>query len=786
MSTTTSTIATATASEAAARVQRILRAHRAADLRGELAVLETDATANAEVIQRRRAELAALESPATPSALAERTADPAPVEGEQPAGETAAVWEGAPALVGAVRQLRLGRQVIPVGVLGLLWSAARIAQINPGASAAYLAVAVLVWWWKTRHSVERARRRGHRTVVTICAGLWMLVATTTGVGPWQTALLVIGGYAGAARHWLAERIPVPGEPEPVEERAPEPPLELELPDAAAPVLETIPEPEIDPVVLLWEARVAHERGPLAGATLGPPEHLPLGGLRYVISLIPGAQTSESAHAARGRIASALERSSAEVSVLPHPSGSEALAVLLLTGRSDNLLARPTPHPGWAAAWNPVKGTAAIGIHPDGDLARWSVIVPDIGLVGGTVFGDTGSGKSALLASLAAAYARTGVISVWGGDPTGGQAIPAILNHCAWPARGLEAILDQLRAAVRVLQVRTMLNGLRPNPERPGERGIPLHLPTRAEPGIVLFLDELHKITFTPWPGKAEAVRLLGTLAREGRKAAIALVGADQGPGADNFGNDMLLRTNMWSYNAVALRLSDKGAKDVIAGLEENPAKLPAFFPDGSPTYGLGYLRAATRTAPMRTFNTPDRGADLFAEAATHMPALDRVVEKAVAQWWDRRDGLSAQAAQVVELAELDPELLDTYLDGDTEMAAAVAAYRARAAAAAPPTPAPAAPAEPAAARSVAFTVRPAPLFVVPDEPATPPAPDATAGDDLSVGQARLLPLIRSGVSSPKALMARTGLSESYVHKLLAALRDAGHITKRGRGEWTAA
>jgi hypothetical protein len=157
-------------------------------------------------------------------------------------------------------------------------------------------------------------------------------------------------------------------------------------------------------------------------------------------------------------------------------------------------------------------------------------------------------------------------------------------------------MAQLRAMVRLIDVRGAMNNV---------LGRELHVPTAAEPGVLLFMDEFHRLTRKTNPDWKEAVSLLEQVAQEGRKAAVAIIASDQTVNIQKtFGNSDVMRSNMWIKNLAVLRVGSDVENGMIPGLDGvNPADLPERFPDGSPTSGLGYLRGL-RTAPFRGWLTP--------------------------------------------------------------------------------------------------------------------------------------------------------------------------------------
>lgn len=670
---------------------------------------------------------------------------------------------------GGPRQWRLRHQLVPFGVIGLLWAAGVAAATVPGGwivAAAALVVAV-VWWcaWERRRRPTRSQRRRWATRVVVGGSGWLLVAATCGAGGPVAAALWLGGYAAAWPHWRAHRLPIPAEPV----------------DEPARVLEVVePAPEIP---RRWAARVAVTRGVLPESYLT--DHQVVGRTeQWTVQLDPVTQTSSSAVAAQLRVGAALGRSMDAVTIDRHPSGDLSRALLIIA--DDNPLHRDVvlPDRGLDRLWDPSTGYAVHGLHADGGPAHWAFTVPGWGLAGGFLVGSIGSGKSAAMTVLALLAMHTEHLMVWGADPTGGGAIPTILKHADWPATTMPEIRLQLRALRRAIDVRSALNAL---------RGVDKHVCTPAEPGIVLFADEFHRLT--AGGRSCEETKTLTLVAREGRKHGVAVIGADQYPGLPTFGQEEPMRLNMFARNIAVFRSPSNVSKGLIPGLDISPADIPAYFPTGKPTSGLGYM-VGERTAPYRGWFSERISEQL---AVAPRAALDKVVAAGIgADYLDRHArSVADRADKAAALAELDLDILGPILEADPALAAALRAHRSR------PRPAqtslldPAGPgpstgrAEPATGATThagpVLRLVPAPRLQLPSQPGgtAPAAADRTAAEDplgTPAGR-RLYELIRAGVARTGDLNEQSGYGETWVRLVLGELSDAGLIRRVRHGTW---
>ncbi len=692
---------------------------------------------------------------------------------------------------GPVRQLRIGRQLVPFAVIAVAWVAGMLGWLAPGLwpvlAGAGLAVPAGGWLLGARRRIDPSRlydarvRRRHLAAAVLAGQAWLWWAVQTSPVGLRAVALWVGGYAIAAPYWRRHRIPVP--------------IDAPPPPAVAPIARVI-ETEPD-VARLWTARVACQGGALPGSRLT--DHHDDGRFaRWTILLAPGRQTTSTAIAVAAMVASALGRSLSDVAIDRHPSGDLSRAVLLVSASNDNPLALAVHHPGPGDIYDPKTGYAQIGIHPDGEPARWAFFVPGWGLAGGGVIGGIGSGKSTLMTNLASTAAYTGILSVWAGDPQGGQSMPAVIRHATWPATTLEEILRQLRAAAATIDIRGALNGLREHD---------LHIPTAAEPGILLFLDEIHKI-FKDAPPKIrdEAVALATLIAREGRKAAVAIVGADQYPGLETFGNQEAMRSSLFARNIAVLRTASNIAKGLVPGLDVNPRDLPVKFVDGSPTSGLGYL-VGERAVPFRGFFTPN-AAELL--AAAPKVELDRVAAEYIGEDYTGREArrLANRAAQAERIARLDPTALERILAADPALADALTRLQNQPARRTPWNPGgitttPAGPQRRPGVPHAHVTaldldpwpsITPARRTEPPTGPGRPTSPArlrvaATPDEPRSLMTAAgraIHDLIGAGVTRTGDLVAQTSYGETHVRNTLRALATDGLIHKTGHGLWAPA
>jgi hypothetical protein len=665
----------------------------------------------------------------------------------------------------AARRHPLAGHAAPWPVTALLWAGAAAGHAGSGDTALFVAgaalvLAVVAWWvWSRRRTrAERRARRWHVLTVMLASQLWMLWALQSGAGGMRAVSLWVGMYLLMAPYWRRRQIPIPPEGF------------MALGDEY-----TVPG-EGHPVLWKWTDRVQVKGGPLPKAYLTDPEPVK-NGEAWTINLVPGVQTTMTAINAHPLIVSALDHLTVDqVIVDRHPSGSMARAKLTVV--KGHPLNKRLDHPGPEAVLAEYHETGYVymGMHPDEDPGRWGFFIPGWGLAGGFLVGTIGSGKSTIMLNLATAACHTGHLTVWAADPQHGQSFPELLKHASWAADNADEIMLQLDASVALIAFRGLLNSI---------RGRNLHIPTKKEPGVLLFLDEFHKMTKDlDNPKRAQrATGMLSLIAREGRKAAVAIVGADQDFDlAGVFGNDDTLRTSLRAKNLWVGRVPSKQVGGMITDLQVDPSQLPEQFPDGSSTSGLGFL-IGKRTAPSRGW-FPAGAEEMLAAAPKR--DLEKAGAKVVgASYLTRHDrARQSKALDIAHLGAMDPDLIEELLDanpelrdvveelvGGVDMAAALAALTQR------QTGGPGeGAAEPERTTSDDWgfggDMPPWPTFDY-----NPPEPEKQTALDVIHG------LVREGVRKKQELMRRSGYADTTVRNALDELMARGDVVKARHGEY---
>lgn len=254
----------------------------------------------------------------------------------------------------------------------------------------------------------------------------------------------------------------------------------------------------------------------------------------------------------------------------------------------NPLQAGTTHPG-PQILNKSTGQADVGIFYDGDPARYAFWKPS-GPVHSVVYGATDGGKSRFLDMLLGTERHNGIVS-WVCDPQGGQSLPRWREAVDWyedTAQGGLAMLYEVR---KVMYERSARYSLMEWTDEKGRvlRGRDHFVVDDPDPLISVTIDEAHRVLAQPG-----AVALVLEIVLMARKCGIKLRLVFQGPKANMFGagpESTDIREQLQSGNTVMFRTASALTDSIgLPGWEVNPSQLPMYWPDGTSTAGLGYIK----------------------------------------------------------------------------------------------------------------------------------------------------------------------------------------------------
>jgi hypothetical protein len=342
----------------------------------------------------------------------------------------------------------------------------------------------------------------------------------------------------------------------------------------------------------------------------------------------------------------------------------------------NLLQENVPFPGPAIDLD--TGCAVVGRRADGKPARIRFWQPKSGTNMEVVVGCSGSGKSRYLdeALLCERHAldpqgRHLIVS-WICDPQEGQSLPDWQDRVDRFARGpLEGLAMLEDAFAEMIARNKLLSQVKWNDDKGREhRGLSYYDPKAyADLGVDLDLPIL-SVTIDEAPmvlAHPRAKWLIERLVSMGRKCGIRLRLVTQIPSIAELGNSFTIRPLLAAMSVVCLRTDDAITGGAFPKLPGNPRDLEEQFPDGSKTFGLGYILGADRPAKFRTFFLDDNAVFDWADAGTtaHLSPLataqdvaEAKAEEAGAAGQEPQDAPSGPEAAAVGSAR---QLIRAYL-----------------------------------------------------------------------------------------------------------------------------
>lgn len=192
----------------------------------------------------------------------------------------------------------------------------------------------------------------------------------------------------------------------------------------------------------------------------------------------------------------------------------------------------------------------LGVREDGEPYRLRLAGSHV-----LVAGATGAGKGSVLWSLIRSLAggiRSGLVEVWAFDPKGGMelaaGVPLFARFAYDDADGMAGVLDEAVKRMRLQAARL--------------RGVTRqHVPTVAEPVLVLVIDELAALTayITDRKVRDRIKESLGLLLSQGRAVGVHVVAALQDPRKDVLPFRDLFPTR------IGLRLTEPEQVDMVLG-----------------------------------------------------------------------------------------------------------------------------------------------------------------------------------------------------------------------------
>lgn len=441
-----------------------------------------------------------------------------------------------------------------------------------------LSAAAAVGLWMGARQLRRHKRGNpdwvkvswYRWSLYLAAVTWMMLATVAGPGAIPLpGVLYVGAAAAQFLWWRYHRI-----------RRDEVPTDDVL--------------SLDPREDRWEEMFASDGGLLPGSVMIRPRDFDNGWGAEIVCDPRKRHTTETIIGLRGNIAAVYGVPARMVVVEPLITDENDRArILVLTHnplQNKQIFVGPT--------LDPQTGQIVIGIHADKTPAHYRLYIPGSGAAHGLIAGTTGAGKSGLLNQLLAELRHSGVACIMLADGQGGESVPDWVENVNCFAGTKTRIRRMLQGVERIADGRMNRQAKRRWVDDRGRerRGTGSFTPSAENPLIAVVIDEAPLVMDDP-----EIARIVAKLTTTTRKTGIGVHLVVQVPSVAHLGGDITIKSMLSAMNVICFRTSDaySGGMANPAGIAVDPAKLPAFWPDGSSTAGLGYSLTSHRLAEIR-------------------------------------------------------------------------------------------------------------------------------------------------------------------------------------------
>jgi len=315
-----------------------------------------------------------------------------------------------------------------------------------------------------------------------------------------------------------------------------------------------------------------------------------------------------------------------------------------------LLQENLPYPG--PVIDVETGCATVGRCATGTPARLRLWLPKSGAWHEIVCGASGTGKSRYIdeALIAERHCLDGngehLVVSWICDPQEGQSLPDWQDKVDQYARNAAESLALLERAYAEMLARNKHLANVEWIDRNGNKrhGLSFFEPSAELPLLSLTIEEAPNLLINPrfkW--------LVEQILKMGRKCGLRLRLVTQVPSIAELGNSFTIRPLLADMSVVCLRTREAITAGAFPDLPGDPRQLPKQFPDGSETFGLGYIGGADAPSLFRTFALDEVVVFEWASRGTtaHLVALATAADQAEAE--------SAAAAAAANPPQAEPQ-----------------------------------------------------------------------------------------------------------------------------------
>ncbi len=498
------------------------------------------------------------------------------------------------AIAGTKAAARNPREFAPAAATGTLFTAAEGAAHEPALGWPLLFTALAVAGYLLHQRDQRAARsvlrRAYYALAYTAALAWLAAAAILSPTDQFALELLAAAAAAASCGWWARHL------RRGEKATPQRELTGEEAELAALRTE---------ITAWWAERGGAERGFAPGSTALNATVDDIA-YRLDVQLDDKRQVYDdlATTAARKRIAGTRGISRHMILVERWPDEREDRAKITVFRKY--LVQENLPYPG--PVIDMATGCVTVGRCADGGPALLRLWQPKSGTWHEIVAGTSGAGKSRYIdqALIGERHClNTGgehLVVSWICDPQEGQSLPDWQDKVDEYARNpVESLALLERAYAEMLARNNHLANLRwTDSNGNARRGRSYFEPTADMPILSITIEEAPNLLTN-----ARFRWLVEQFLKMGRKCGLRLRLVAQIPSIAELGSSFTIRPLLASMCVVCLRTSEPISAGAFADLPGDPRDLPKRFPDGTETFGLGYITGAVAPSLFRTFALDD-------------------------------------------------------------------------------------------------------------------------------------------------------------------------------------